>query len=328
MMSYRHFTPENRNQLSALLMAKVEKKTIASILKKDRTSIWRERIRNQDNSRINNYDARSAKRQAKNRRINANQRFRKISNNPRLEKTIIKYLKLYWSPEQIAGRLKRDNNNQTIISKDTIYKFIYDDRPNLIQYLRHQKCKYRRKRGTKIREKQREEAKKVRIDQRPQIINERARLGDWEGDTIVGGERTTAILTHVDRKSGYLLADILQTAKAKNVREATVQNFNRLSKKKKHSITYDNGTEFAEHELIGKQTKIDIYFAYPYHSWERGTNENTNGLLRQFYPKKSPFKNIRQKQLNYTVNLINNRPRKRLGYLSPKEVFNGCCTLD
>ncbi len=327
-MSYQHFTPESRNQLSALLRAKVLKKNMAEILAKHRTSVWRERKRNFDNSTMMNYDARNAKRLTFERRIRANSRFKKIENNPRLEKEIIKRLKQYWSPEQIAGRLKLENNNKTIINKDTIYKYIYEQHPNLIKYLRHQKCKYRRKRGTKIREKQREETKKVRIDQRPQIIEQRARLGDWEGDTIVGGEKTTAILTHVERKSGYLLADKLIEAKAKNVKEATIRKFLKLPKRKRFSITYDNGGEFAEYELTGRQTETQIYFAYPYHSWERGTNENTNGLIRQFYPKKTPFKNIAQKQLDYVVSLINNRPRKRLNYFSPKEVFNECCTLD
>lgn len=327
-MPYRHFTPESRNQLSALLRAKVKKKDIARILNKDRTSVWRERKRNFDHATIMNYDARVAKLLAHEKRIKANARFRKIENNVGLENEIIKGLKKYWSPEQIAGRLKMEDNSKVIIGKDTIYKFIYEQRPSLVKYLRHQKCKYRRKRGTKIREKQREEAKKVRIDQRPQIIEQRKRLGDWEGDTIVGGEKTTAILTHVERKSGYLMADKLNEAKAKDVKEATIKKFNRLPQRKRWSITYDNGSEFAEHELTGRQTKTQIYFAYPYHSWERGTNENTNGLLRQFYPKKTPFRNIAQKQLDYVVSLINNRPRKRLNYFSPKEIFSECCTLD
>lgn len=275
-----------------------------------------------------NYDAGNAKRATRDRRIKANARFRKIENNTRLERIIVKRLKQYWSPEQIAGRLKLENRGKTVIGKDTIYKYVYEQRPNLVKYLRHQKSKYRRKRGTKIREKQREEAKKVRIDQRPQIIEQRIRLGDWEGDTIVGGERTAAMLTHVERKSGYLLADKLNEAKAQNVKEATVRKFQQLPREKRLSITYDNGSEFAEYELIGRQTGAQIYFAYPYHSWERGTNENTNGLLRQFYPKKTPFKNIVQKQLDYVVSLINNRPRKRLAYFSPKEVFNECCTLE
>jgi IS30 family transposase len=327
-MSYQHFTPESRNQLSALLRARVRKKDIAKILNKDRTSVWRERKRNFNSVTIMNYNARVAKLLAHERRIEANARFRKIENNIGLEKEIIRGLKKYWSPEQIAGRLKKENCSLVVVGKDTIYKFIYEQRPSLVKYLRHQKCKYRRKRGTKIREKQREEAKKVRIDQRPKIVEQRERLDDWEGDTIVGGERTTAILTHVERKSGYLMADKLNEAKAKNVKEATVKKFNRLPQRKRQTITYDNGSEFAEYELTGRQTKTQIYFAYPYHSWERGTNENTNGLLRQFYPKKTPFRHIAQRQLDYIVSLINNRPRKRLNYFSPKEIFSERCTLN
>jgi len=318
-MPYQHITSIQRNNLSVLLRTKLKKKDIAKLLNKDRSSIYRELKRNHTDNIIG-YDTRVAKKNTRDRRIRANARFRKIENDKELEKYIIRKLRLYWSPEQIAGRLKK-KNEKTIVGKDTIYKFIYQRKPNLIKYLRCQKGGYRRRYGTRIREKQREEAKKKRIDQRPKVIEERKRIGDWEGDTMIGLERKTAILTHVERKSGYLLADKMERATGANTYQTTLKRFNRIPKRKRHSITYDNGSEFSEHEAVSRDVKIEVYFAYPYHSWERGTNENTNGLLRQFFPKKTYFRNIEQKQLNKVVRLINNRPRKRHNYLSPTEVF-------
>jgi transposase, IS30 family len=206
----------------------------------------------------------------------------------------------------------------------TIYNHIYLNLPDMKQYLRiiGVKGKYRRKHGTKIRELLREESKKKRIDTRSDIINTRSRIGDWEGDTIVGAEKTTHILTHVDRKSGYLIADKVEVATAEAIQTLTINSFNKLPKTKVKSITYDNGVQFSKHQDTEQKLNISIYFAFPYHSWERGTNENTNGLIRKYYPKKTPFKDIIQIDLDKTVKLINNRPRKRLNYLTPHEVFN------
>jgi len=321
-MSYSHITPSQRNELSALLRAGLKQKEIAKVLKKDRTTIFRERKRNKT---INStgYDAKIAKEKTKQRRIKANQRFRRLENSQWLENYVVYRIREYWSPEQISGRLKEDCPNQKNrqIGKDSIYKFIYNQRKDLVKYLRCQKGKYRRRYGTRIREKEREKLKKRRIDQRSGIIEERRRIGDFEGDTVQGEERTKLILTNVDRKSGYLLADKLEEKKAELVKEKTVSRFKKIPEDKKFSFTFDNGTEFSEHEGIERETRMTVFFAYPYHSWERGTNENTNGLLRQFFPKKTPFARITQKDIDKVVNLINHRPRKRLNYMTPHEVF-------
>ncbi len=321
-MSYSHFTPDNRNELSGMLMVKAKQKDIALALKKDRTTIWRELRRNRiDNKR--GYDARIAKNNTKERRIKANSRFRKLDNNKWLQDYIIKKIKLKWSPEQISGRLKIDYSNDKTkqIGKDSVYKYIYNEKKDLVKHLRCQKGKYRRRYGTRIRVKQREKLKKKRIDVRPDIVETRARLGDWEGDTIVGKEKTIHILTHVDRKSGILFADKLERATAEITKQKTIERFNKIPKSKKKTITYDNGTTFSYFEMTEKKTGIDIYFAWPYHSWERGCNENANGLLRQFFPKKSSFDIVTQEEIEKAVKLINNRPRKRLNYLTPVEVF-------
>ena len=258
----------------------------------------------------------------------ANQRFRKIESYPWLEEEIEEKLKLYWSPEQIAGRLRRELG-RTIICHETIYQYLYHQRRDLKKYLRCQKGKYRRRYGTKIRERRRRKEEIRRIDQRPKVVEKRGRIGDWEGDTVVGkgGSKKGAILTYVDRKSGQLLADKLERATAEEVREKTINRFRKVPKEKRLTFTYDNGTENADYELIERELRITAYFAHPYHSWERGTNENTNGLLRQFFPKKESLEDISQNKVTRAVKLINNRPRKRLNYLTPQEVFEKNCTL-
>ena len=190
------------------------------------------------------------------------------------------------------------------------------------KYLRCQKGKWRRRYGTRIREKQRDEAKKKRIDTRPAVVETRERVGDWEGDLVEGMMGTGSILTHVDRRSGLIRADKMEEGTTLEVRNKTRDRMNCDPKKKRHTITYDNGTEFACHEYIEMDTGMDVYFAYPYHSWERGCNENANGLLRQFFPKKTSFKDVTQRDVDRAERLLNTRPRKRLSYQTPNEVFS------
>ncbi len=223
-MPYKHFTPEQKNQLSVLLRTKAKKKEIAKLLRKSRTTLWRERKRGEG---INGkYYVSKSKRLAKEKRLEANARFRKIENDKSLRKYIIRKLKKYWSPDQIAGKWN-ENHKKKYIGKDTIYKYIYNERKDLVKYLRCQKGKYRRRYGTRIREKEREKLKKRRIDTRPEIVNQRARIGDWEGDTILGKDRQH-ILTHVERKSGFILADKLGRATAELTKQKTINRFKKI----------------------------------------------------------------------------------------------------
>ena len=315
-MSYTQLTLKQRFQLEILLKTMKTQKDIAEWMGVSESAISRELNRNGGSK---NYEARRAHSLAAKRRKSGKRKTKKLFTDKFIRGYVEEKLKLYWSPEQIAGRLKKDF--KAVIYHETIYRFIYDEMPEWKKYLRQKKGRYRRRHGTKIREKQREEAKKERIDARPDIINKRSRIGDWEGDTIVGGERITGILTHVERKSGYLLGDLFKKKNAELIQEKTVESFRKISSDKKHTITYDNGVEFSRYEFIEREAKMKIYFANPYHSWERGTNENTNGLLRQFFPKKSLFATLTQKAVDNAVNLINRRPRKRLDYLTPREVF-------
>lgn len=321
----KHITNDQRNEIYALRRAGYKQKNIARLLRKSPSAISRELKRNKSDS--GKYLARGAKLKTKARRIQANARFKKIEHDANLRTYIVKKLKKYSSPEQIAGQWNRNHAHRKI-GKDTIYTFVYKKRKILVPYLRCQKGKYRRRYGTRIREKQREEQKKRRIDQRPEIINLRQRIGDWEGDTVRGNGRSGHIITYVERMSGYLIAGKTENATVENINAFTVKEFRKMPKDKRLSITYDNGSEFSGYDSIEEQTGMTAYFAHPYHSWERGTNENTNGLLRQFYPKKSRFDAVTQAQLDRVVRLINNRPRKRLNYLTPYEVFKKNCVLE
>src|SRR3989338_323081 len=310
-MTYTHFTRDDRVKLAALLRTKTKRQEISRILNKNPISIWREIKRGSTDGK---YLSSKSSKEAKERKTHRN---KKIENDTWLKKYIHEKLKLYWSPEQISGRLRKEDS---IICHETIYGYIIRHK-KLKKYLRCQKGKYRRRHGTVLREKQREYGKKHWIGERPRIINDRARIGDWEGDTIIGLERTKRILTHVERKTGYLLADFLPVVSADIIFEKTTKSFKKLPKQKRLSITYNNRTEFSAHEMIQRKTKMDIYFANPYHSWERGTNENTNGLLRQFFPKRSSFATVTQGDVDRATKLLNHRPRKRLDYLTPFEMF-------
>lgn len=322
MFSYTHITPEQINEIVALKKVHTTQKEIAIIIGKTPSAVSQEIKRNL--TKDGKYYVKTAKENRIERRLNANQRFKKIENSEWLQKHIEKYLKKHWSPEQISGRLKIDYLNETEkqIGKDSVYKWIYTERKDLVKYLRCKKGNYRRRYGTKIREKQREAAKIKRIDTRPEIVERRERIGDHEGDTIIGKEKTKRLLTNVDRKSGYGIIKKLEKVSLEEVHNKLEEIFNEIPKSKKFTFTYDNGTEIGkEDEWLEKKLGVDIYRAYPYHSWERGTNENFNGLVREFFPKGMKFANIKESEIKKAQNLLNNRPRKRLNYLTPKEVF-------
>ena len=235
-----------------------------------------------------------------------------------LLRTITQHLKKHKSPEQIAGLLKR---GRILIAASTIYRYLKERAPHLKRYLRSKKGKYRRKRGTKIREKQSERAKKRRIDERPAIIERRGRRGDFEGDTLMGRDKRVRIVSFVDRRTGYLIAFLLPRMSAELLTRLAIAHFRKIHRKKRKTITLDNGTEFSDWERLEKRTGTTVYFAYPYHFWERGTNENTNGLLREYFPKTYDFNLITPTELARVVRELNNRERKRLGFLSPRTVF-------
>lgn len=253
------------------------------------------------------------------RRSEASVRYCRIKNWSEVENYILNKIQQYYSPEQISWRwaLKTDQR----LSKDTIYSYIYNTHPELIKkFFRRKGKKYQNKRKQKYQLDNRR-----MIDRRPKIIEQRTTLWHWESDTVVWKRKTRTkkcILTNVERKSWFLIARVLPNAQAQSVASATLEDFSKLPKYKRKTMTFDNGREFAHHYEIERGLKITTYFAHPYCSRERGTNENTNWLLRQFLPKWTDFELLTEKELQKYVTLINNRPRERLWFLTPNEVFN------
>lgn len=312
-MSHTHISREDWPCISRMLRAGHSFSEIARTIGKNVSSVSRHVA---EYGGRYSYDIREVRRRKRMKRIAAMDSIRVIRGS--LLRFITKELKQHKSPEQIGGILGR---KKQLIAASTIYRYIHERAPHLKQYLRSQKGRYRRKRGTKIREKQREQKKKQRIDERPNIVDRRGRIGDFEGDTLMGRDKRVRIVSFVDRRSGYLIAFLLPRMNAHLLTTLALKQFRRISKKKRKTITLDNGAEFSDWEYLEKKSHMIIYFAYPYHAWERGTNENTNGLLRQYFPKTYDFNLITQAELSQVVRRLNNRERKRLGFLSPRQVF-------
>jgi IS30 family transposase len=235
-------------------------------------------------------------------------------------------LEACWSPEQIAGRLDAwapEPLRGKAISHTTIYRWIWADPQRSQQFrpfLRIARKPRRKPYGKPSRQGQ--ILGKRSIEDRPREANERRRLGDWEGDTVVGKGRKGFLLTCVDRASRYLIARKLNACAAAPVAQRLQQTIRRLPASKRRSLTLDNGREFARPIELERKLALPIYFAHPYHSWERGTNENTNGLLRQYLPKSSDLTQVTPEQLRAYVCQLNHRPRKCLDFQSPFEVFH------
>ncbi len=311
-MAHHHFTPDDRVLLAKLKTAGLNNRSCARILRFHPSTIGRELKRGAAGT-ATGYSVRVANTHARTKRSVANQQHRKL--DAQLGDTIVRLLKQYWSPEQIA--------NSVGVSHSTVYRWLWSQSKAFIaslqKYLRHKKL--RRKYGTKRREKQRELLKKRWINTRPTTIDDRVNYGHWEGDTVQGNNRSGYFVTLVERKSGYALVGHIPNKTKEAFRECSEQLLAPLPRHLKRTITLDNGTEMNDYEVLEKKTGAVIYFAHPYHSWERGCNENFNGLLRQFYPKNKDLKEINQKELDLTVNLLNTRPRKRHGYKSPVELL-------
>ena len=316
-MAYTHLTKEQRYKIQFWKEIKLSRTAIAGRLGKDKSTLSRELHKN--SYPTGRYQGGHADKLSRERRKKGRRNTKKLVRDKPLQHAILKRLRQKDSPEQIQGR--RKYLGQPTVCTETIYRYLYTERPDLVGLLRQKKGKYRRRPGTKNREKAREQAKKTWITARPTYINNRLEIGHWEGDTIRGKEKIIAIATHVERKSGYGLADKLDHTTARLMHEKTVRRFKTIPPHKRKSETNDNGVEFSEHELTGRALGISVYFALPYHSWERGTNENWNGLLRQFFPKGSCFATVSQLDVDRAVKNLNHRPRKRLSYLTPYEVF-------
>ena len=311
-MVHHHFTRDDRVLLAKLKTAGLNNRSCARILGFHPSTVGRE-LKRGTAATSNGYSVRVARKRVQALRVLANQQHRKL-NQPEAER-ITALIRQYYSPDQ-AGQA-------TGLSHSTVYRWLWSQSKaflrSLWQYLRHPKL--RRKYGTKRREKQRELAKKRWIDVRPQTADDRLFYGHWEGDTVAGKDNSGYLVTLVERKSGYALVGHIPRATKENFRLEAERLLAPLPKHLKRSLTLDNGREMNDYEEFERHTNIPIYFAHPYHSWERGTNENFNGLLRQFFPKGSDFSTITDEQVDLAANLLNTRPRKRHAYRSPEELL-------
>lgn len=229
-------------------------------------------------------------------------------------------LRLYWSPEQISGWLLDDR--QLLISHETIYLHISSDKRlggDLYKHLRRQGKRYDKRRNGKSTRGQING--RVSIDERPEIVDEKSRIGDWEIDTMIGKGHSGVLVTIVERVAKFTLSAQVDNKSAAAVTKATIILLKPF-KDVVHSITADNGKEFAYHGEIGKALSADVYFAHPYSSWERGLNENTNGLLRQYFPKITNLKLVSKAEVNKAVRRLNASPRKALGFKTPGQLMD------
>jgi transposase, IS30 family len=311
---YHHVTQEQRSQIYALKAILTPQNKIAEIIGVDPSTVCRELKRNtgQRGYRFNQADKMSHERRSK-----ISQAPKKM--NSELISLIEEKLELDWSPEQIAGRLK---NEGCSISYESIYRYIREDKKSggeLYKKLRRKGKKYNKRVSGKAGRGC--IPNRVDIENRPAIVEEKSRIGDWEGDTIIGAEHQGAVISYVDRSSKFTILSKVTNKTAELVLHASLEQF------QAHglpvlTITYDNGKEFSNHEKIAKALNAECYFAKPYHSWERGLNEHTNGLVRQYLPKKMSFKDVTNEQLQSIAEKLNHRPRRCLNYLTPFEFLH------
>jgi IS30 family transposase len=286
---------------------------IAKEIGKNVSTVSREIHRN---SGEQGYRLDDADRKAKSRRSIASGSLKKLT--AELCELVKNGLMEDWSPEQISGRLKRTG---ALISHETIYQIVWADKRTggkLYTHLRHHGKRYNKRSSGKAGRGHIPD--RIDISERPAIVEEKSRIGDWEGDTIIGSKHQGAVVSYVDRHSKFTLLQKIEAKKADQVVLATVAKMSKLPHPVR-TITYDNGKEFSEHKAIAKALNTTCYFATPYHSWERGLNEHTNGLVRQYLPKKTQFTNITDHEIERIENRLNNRPRKSLQYKTPFEVY-------
>ena len=306
-----HLTFQERQVLYRLNKAKRPKTEIAATLGRDRSTIHRELGRNAGGR---GYRPKQAQRKAQKRRM-ACRRQPKM-NDPELRKYVICKLKKKWSPDQIAGRASKEfpRRPEKRLSPQTIYAWLAAEAPQLRVHLRRGRRRSQPETRGRI-------ANCVSIEGRPKSVDAKRRYGDWEGDTVVSPGRRSGLVTMVERKSQYLRVRKTMCLKSPPTMRTACRGLGDLPEQLRRTMTLDNGKEFAQHQVLTDRLGLSVYFAKPYASWQRGLNEHTNGLLRQFFPKGTDFARISRRQVARAEKLLNERPRKSLGYQTPSEVF-------
>jgi len=314
-MSYKQLTENERYQIYVMKKAGHNQKVISALLGRSPSTISRELCRNQG---LRGYRPAQAQRLTETRRHEA-QKACKV--NDEVRSWIETLIRQELSPQQVVDYLKR--HKALSLHHETVYQLIYEDKAaggDLFCHLRIASKPYRKRYGHYDRRGKIKN--RVDIDERPAIVESRNRIGDWEGDTVMGKGGKSALLTLVERKTLYTVIKRLTGKRSDLLAKAAVEGMKKLKSKVK-TITFDNGLEFAHHAEIGEGLEADIYFAHPYASWERGTNENTNGLIRQYFPKGTDFNQVTDDQIKQVMDRLNNRPRQTRSCRSPNELFMG-----
>jgi len=314
MSTYTHLTREERYHIETLIKQKMSLNSIAKGMGRAVSTLSRELKRNTGQR---GYRYRQADKMAKQRHYDKPKCFKL---DQEMQELIRPLIQEKWSPEQVSGRLTQEGKKS--VSHETIYRFLLTDKAaggDLYRHLRHQAKPYRKRYGKK--DYRGIIPNRVDIDERPTIVDDKDRLGDWEADTVIGKGHQGVLVTLTERVSKLNLVIPIVRKEAELTKEAIIQALKPFAAWV-HTLTFDNGREFCKHAEIAKALDCKTYFAKPYHSWERGLNENHNGLLRQYFPKQSPLDKVSQHEADRAVNALNNRPRKSLNYRTPWEVFN------
>jgi len=317
---YKHLQSHERDEIAYLMAEGYSKKGIAKMLNRHPATVSREIRRNGSQIRETIYRSNRAQLRSDERKKISHQKIR--LKNELIRDYVEHKLSLDMTPEQIAGRLKIDLKGYST-NHESIYLFIYNERPDLTKYLVRGKRK-RQKRSIKPGKRIVKITNRTMIDKRPKIINEKKTYGHWEADTVISRQSKSTLVVVRERKMHIMLVRKISRKTAENMRKAVIQMLRRFPENFVKSITFDNGLENAEHERIANALGVKIYFCNPYHSWEKGGVENGIGLIRRYFPKKTDFSLISDKEIINVEERLNNRPRKTLGFRTPLEVYENC----
>jgi len=320
---YHHLGKDDRDIIAYLLARNASDSEIAIEIKRHRTTIWREKTRNRPQIRDVRYLAHRAHDRAVRRKQEAHEKPR--VEDIKIRNYIASKIKQGYSPEQVAGTIQLEIPGSSV-SHETIYQFIYFEARELIGFLRKQHNR-RRKRGSGMNKRAVKVPNRVMIAERPQVVTEKKEYGHWEADTMVSRASKAALQVIYERKSMYLRLKKLERKTAEEMRKGLTRGMCRLPERLRKTITFDNGSENAEHEKVDRVLKTKSYFCNPYHSWEKGGIENAIGLIREYLPKRIDIAKIDNKEIRKIQRRLNNRPRKSLGYLTPAKVFRRAVAL-
>lgn len=320
--TYKHLNEDERDQL-AILRRELSLREIAKRLGRDVSTLSRELKRNAPPIRPGNYVPHQAHKRAQARKEESVRRTRLKSS--RVRGYAARQLRRGWSPERIAGRLKKLGWTPTVCH-EAIYQWIYEEARHLIPFL-VRSHKRRKRKGYARRSKNHGIPGRVDISQRPEIVDQRTEIGHWEADTMLSGASPPVLQLAVERVTIYTRLNRLPSKSPGPMRKTLNRTLGSIPQSKRKTITYDNGGENTEHQLVNLKLGTQSFFCTPYTSQERGTVENTAGLVRRFFPKKTNFANVSKREIKRVEHWLNNLPRKRLGYLTPAEAFRSGVAL-